>query len=234
MRAAAPYLVIAIGSALGGLARYGTGLLAVALWGPGFPWGTIIINVLGSFVIGAFATLTGPDGRLYVGPLGRQLVMVGLCGGYTTFSAFSLETLELIERARPLAAAANIALSLALGSALGGVARYALSGFIARRFGETFPWGTLIVNVSGCAVIGVFAALIAPAGPWPGSLTVRALVLIGLCGGYTTFSSFSLQTLILAREGEWGRALGNVTASVAFCYIALWLGYRAGALCFGG
>jgi fluoride exporter len=107
------YLVIALGSALGGLARYGCGLLAVALWGPAFPWGTLIINIVGSFVIGGFATLTAPEGRVYVSPLGRQFVMVGLCGGYTTFSAFSLETLGLLQR-RPLAGAAYIALSLVL------------------------------------------------------------------------------------------------------------------------
>lgn len=108
------YLVIGIGSALGGVARYGFGLAAAALWGHGFPWGTILINILGSFVIGGFATLTGPDGRLYVGPLGRQFVMVGLCGGYTTFSAFSLESLELLQQGRGAAALANIALSLVL------------------------------------------------------------------------------------------------------------------------
>jgi len=123
---------------------------------------------------------------------------------------------------------------IALGSALGGIGRYALSGFVARRVGETFPWGTLIVNVSGCAVIGLFAALIAPGGRWPGSATVRELVLIGLCGGYTTFSSFSLQTLSLTREGQWGRALGNVIGSVVLCFIAAWLGYRAGVLISGG
>lgn len=111
------YLVIAIGSALGGVARYGCGLLAVALWGPSFPWGTVLINLGGSFVIGGFAALTGPDGRLYVGPLGRQFVMMGLCGGYTTFSAFSLETLLLLQQGRPLAAAAYIAVTLALGLA---------------------------------------------------------------------------------------------------------------------
>lgn len=113
MKPLVTYLVIAIGSALGGLARYGCGLLAVALWGAAFPWGTLIINIVGSFVIGGFATLTGPDGRVYVAPLGRQFVMVGLCGGYTTFSAFSLETLGLLQR-RPLAGASYIALSLVL------------------------------------------------------------------------------------------------------------------------
>ena len=107
------YLVIGLGSALGGLARYGCGIVAAA-WGAEFSWGTILINILGSFVIGGFATLTGPDGRLYVAPLGRLFVMVGLCGGYTTFSAFSLETLELLQAARPLAAGANMAVSAAL------------------------------------------------------------------------------------------------------------------------
>jgi fluoride exporter len=108
------YLVIGIGSALGGLARYGCGLLALALWGPSFPWGTIGVNIIGSFIIGAFNTLTGPDGRLYVRPLGRQFVMVGLCGGYTTFSAFGLESVALLQQGRPFAASANIALSLVL------------------------------------------------------------------------------------------------------------------------
>jgi CrcB protein len=118
---------------------------------------------------------------------------------------------------------------VALGSALGGMARYGISGVVARRIGETFPWGTLVVNVSGCLVIGVFAAIIAPGGALAGGLTVRQLVLIGLCGGYTTFSSFSLQTLALARDGDWGRALGNIAASVALCLLAVWAGFAAGA-----
>jgi CrcB protein len=108
------YLVIGIGSALGGVARYGCGVLAALIWPVAFPWMTIAINVIGSFVIGFFAALTGPDGRVLVGTLGRQFVMVGVCGGYTTFSAFSLETLNLLRSARPLAAGANVALSLGL------------------------------------------------------------------------------------------------------------------------
>src|SRR5579872_4301854 len=94
------YLSIGVGSALGGVARYGAGVLATALWGSSFPWGTIIVNVIGSFVIGFFATLTSPDGRLVVGTLGRQFVMVGLCGGFTTFSAFGLETVDLVHSGR--------------------------------------------------------------------------------------------------------------------------------------
>ena len=114
MNPLAAYLIIGLGSALGGVARYGCGALAAALWPVAFPWMTIVINSLGSFVIGLFATLTGADGRLLVGTLWRQFVMVGLCGGYTTFSAFSLETFALLRAGRPLAAGANLLLSLAL------------------------------------------------------------------------------------------------------------------------
>lgn len=114
MNPALAYLIIGVGSAIGGIARYGCGQAVLAFLGPAFPWGTIFINMLGSFVIGSFATLTGPDGRLLVSGLVRQFVMVGICGGFTTFSAFSLETFTLLERGAPLAAGANIGLSLIL------------------------------------------------------------------------------------------------------------------------
>ena len=123
---------------------------------------------------------------------------------------------------------------VALGSALGGMARYGISGLVANRIGETFPWGTLVVNVSGALVIGTFAALVAPAGALPGDLTVRQLVIIGLCGGYTTFSSFSLQTLNLARDAQWARALANIAASVILCLLAVWAGFVLGAFFSGG
>jgi len=123
---------------------------------------------------------------------------------------------------------------VAVGSALGGMARYGLSGFVANRIGETFPWGTLVVNVSGAFVIGLLAALVAPAGALPGDATVRQFAIIGLCGGYTTFSSFSLQTLNLARDREWGRVFGNIAASVAVCVLAVWAGIALGAFMFGG
>lgn len=121
-----------------------------------------------------------------------------------------------------------------IGSALGGMARYGVSGAIARRVGETFPWGTLTVNVSGSFVIGLFAALVAAGGALGGERMVGALVLTGLCGGYTTFSSFSLQTLNLARDGEWPRALANIVASAALCLLAVWAGFALGALIAGG
>ena len=114
---------------------------------------------------------------------------------------------------------------IALGSALGGVGRYWLSGVIARRFGEAFPVGTLVVNATGSFVIGFIASLIRPEGRLLMSASGRQFLMVGICGGYTTFSSFSLQTLNLAREGEWFYAGANVVASVLLCLLAVWLGH---------
>ena len=108
------YAWIAIGSALGGVLRFWCSGVAAQLVGETFPWGTIIINVAGSFVIGFFGTLTGPDGRVLVGSTARQFVMVGICGGFTTFSSFSLQTLNLLNDGEWLQAGANISLSVAL------------------------------------------------------------------------------------------------------------------------
>ena len=114
---------------------------------------------------------------------------------------------------------------IAVGSALGGVARYWCSGVAARLIGETFPWGTIIVNVVGSFIIGFFATLTGPDGRIFASSTARQFVMIGICGGYTTFSSFSLQTLNLANDGEWLYAGANITLSVVLCLIAVWAGH---------
>ena len=114
-----------------------------------------------------------------------------------------------------------------LGSALGGGMRYLLSGLAAAHIGETFPFGTLIVNVTGSFVIGFFATLTGPDGRVFVSSETRQFVMTGLCGGYTTFSSFSLQTLNLARDDEMGLVGANVVLSVAFCLLAVWLGHIA-------
>src|SRR5215469_12951411 len=113
---------------------------------------------------------------------------------------------------------------IAVGSAFGGVARYWLSGVVAQLVGETFPWGTLIVNITGSFVIGFFAALTGPDGRVYASSLMRQFVMIGICGGYTTFSSFSLQTLNLMNDGEWFRAGANVVLSVVCCMLAVWAG----------
>ena len=116
-------------------------------------------------------------------------------------------------------------LYVALGGAFGSVARFWLSGMVARHFGETFPWGTLIVNVTGSFIIGFFAALTSPDGRWFVGPGFRNFFMAGVLGGYTTFSSFSLQTLSLAENGEYGRATGNALASMTGCLLAVWLGH---------
>ena len=122
-----------------------------------------------------------------------------------------------------------IYLYVAVGGAIGSVARFAIAGAIARGFSEIFPWGTFFVNVTGCFVIGLFAMLTGPDGRLVVAPDVRQFVMVGICGGYTTFSSFSLQTLSLARDGDMTRASLNVVGSVLLCLIGVWLGSLAGA-----
>ena len=118
-------------------------------------------------------------------------------------------------------------LLIALGGALGSVARFYLGGVVSNHFGETFPWGTFVVNVTGSFIIGFFVTLTGPEGRVLVSSNTRLFFTIGVCGGYTTFSSFSVQTLNLAREGEWFRAGANTLGTVALCLVAVWLGHLA-------
>src|SRR5919106_4990807 len=119
----------------------------------------------------------------------------------------------------------TLSLWIALGSALGGALRYWCSGLVARRVGETFPWGTIAVNVIGSLLIGLFATLSGPDGRLFVGTTARQFVMLGLLGGFTTFSSFSLQTLALAQNGEWVRAATNIVGSVLLCLMGVWLGH---------
>jgi len=108
------YLWVALGGALGSIARYWMTNAVAALTGSRFPWGTIAINVVGSFIIGFFGTFTGPGGRFVASFNMRAFVMVGICGGLTTFSSFSLQTYSLIADGRWLAALTNIVFSTGL------------------------------------------------------------------------------------------------------------------------
>jgi len=116
-------------------------------------------------------------------------------------------------------------LLIALGGALGSMARFAMSGLVAGQIGETFPWGTLIVNVLGSFLICFFATLTGPDGRFLVGAGGRMFFMTGIMGGFTTFSSFSLQTLSLVRDGDWLRAGGNVIGSVVVCLVAAWLGH---------
>jgi CrcB protein len=119
-------------------------------------------------------------------------------------------------------------LAVMLGAALGGGARYLIGSAILQRSGGRFPWGTVIVNITGCFVIGIVATLTGPEGRYLVGASARQFVMVGLCGGYTTFSAFGLQTLLLAQDGEWLRAGANILLSVVLCLLAVWLGHLAG------
>jgi CrcB protein len=118
-------------------------------------------------------------------------------------------------------------LFVGLGGAIGTIGRFWLGGVVSRRFGESFPLGTLVINVTGSFAIAFFATMTAPEGRWMAPPGGRAFFMSGICGGYTTFSSFSLQTLNLALDGEWLYAGANVGLSVTLCLLAAWLGYIA-------
>jgi fluoride exporter len=119
-------------------------------------------------------------------------------------------------------------LMVAVGGALGSVARFWLSDALVRKTGSGFPWGTIAVNITGSLLIGFLAALAEPGGRRYLNPTGQLFFMYGICGGYTTFSSFSLQTLRLAQAGQWFEAAGNVLLSVVLCMVAVWLGYLLG------
>ena len=112
-----------------------------------------------------------------------------------------------------------------IGSALGGLLRYAITR-LTLSVSNGFPLGTILINVVGSFVIGYFGTLTLHSGKYPASENMRLFVMVGICGGFTTFSSFSLQTFDLARSGAWGRALANIALSVILCLAAVALGHR--------
>ena len=113
---------------------------------------------------------------------------------------------------------------VALGGAAGSVARYQLAVW-AQPWSRVVPWGTIGINIAGSFIIGLVATLTLPEPGRPSPEWVRLLVMTGICGGFTTFSSFSLQTLELLRTGAWGPALWNVGLSVVLCLLAVWAGH---------
>lgn len=111
-----------------------------------------------------------------------------------------------------------------VGGALGTLGRFAVS-VAAAPISRDLPWGTIIINVTGSFLIGLFGTLTLATGRFPASENLRLFVMIGICGGYTTFSSFSLQTLDLMRNGAALRAGVNIAASVALCVAAVAFGH---------
>jgi len=111
-----------------------------------------------------------------------------------------------------------------IGSALGGLLRYSITRWTL-TLSTNFPLGTIFINILGSFVIGYFGTLTLQSGKFAASDNVRLFVMVGICGGFTTFSSFSLQTFDLMRTGAWGRALANVVFSVVLCVAAVAVGH---------
>jgi fluoride exporter len=129
---------------------------------------------------------------------------------------------------KPVPTRATLYLAVGLGSAIGGVARWWLSDALQSPAGHTFPWGTLWVNLSGSFLIGVYAALVAPGGRWSQGVAERLFFMTGFCGGYTTFSVFSLEAVLLLQSGHAGLAGTYVGVSLALWLAAVWTGYTLG------
>ena len=119
----------------------------------------------------------------------------------------------------------NLYLWVALGSAIGGCMRYALGREMLPQHSGSFPWSTVLINIVGSFIIGFFGTLTVTGARWAVPESTRIFVMVGLCGGFTTFSSFSLQTFDLLRSGAWGKALLNIGLSVLLCLGAVALGH---------
>ena len=113
--------------------------------------------------------------------------------------------------------------AIAVGAAVGGVSRFYLAAAIQQRLGSTFPWGTLAINITGSLLLG-FLLRYAMATPAI-SLELRAMLTVGFCGGYTTFSSYSYETMVLLEDGEIGRAAVYALGSVALALLATFAGF---------
>jgi CrcB protein len=113
-----------------------------------------------------------------------------------------------------------------IGSALGGLLRYTLTR-LTLNISNGFPLGTVMINILGCFIIGYFGTLTLHTGRYAVSPNLRLFVMVGLCGGFTTFSSFSLESFDLLRSGAWARALANILLSVTLCLAAVAIGHRA-------
>jgi CrcB protein len=125
-----------------------------------------------------------------------------------------------------MAASVNMTwLWIFLGSGLGGVLRFGVASAVEARWGAALPWGTLAVNVAGSFLIGFVAALLAEGAKPLLGLEPRHFVMTGVLGGFTTYSSFSLQTLALARAGEWAKAVANAGGMFVLCFAAVALGW---------
>ena len=115
-------------------------------------------------------------------------------------------------------------LAVMFGGALGSGLRMWVSHRCTLAFGQPFPWGTVVTNISGCLLIGLFAGLTQPGGLWECPPIIRQLVMVGVFGGFTTYSSFSLQTIELFANGLIAQGIFNILLTLILCLLGCWLG----------
>jgi fluoride exporter len=115
-------------------------------------------------------------------------------------------------------------LAVAIGGAIGACLRYGCNELALNVLGKSFPFGTLLVNILGSFVLGLFSSGVVAVSPW------RALITIGLIGAFTTFSTFSLDTILLLQQGDWQKAIANVFLNVLLCLTLAWLGLKLGSM----
>src|ERR1700686_4087617 len=120
--------------------------------------------------------------------------------------------------------------AVAVGGAMGSVARFWLTSAMTALTGPRFPWGTLLINVVGSGIIGLVAAVALPPARVAMHPDVRVFLMVGICGGFTTFSAFSLQTLELLQSGDMVPAALYIAGSVLLCVLAVWGGWALGRL----
>ena len=121
-------------------------------------------------------------------------------------------------------------LIIAIGGAIGSMGRYWISGMVAERWGESLPWGTVVVNSTGSLLIGFIFGITAPGSRLLAPVGFREFFMIGICGGYTTFSSFSLQSLQMLQEGEWLKAALYSAVALLTSFVGVWLGFTFAAV----
>lgn len=132
--------------------------------------------------------------------------------------------LKFVDFARRVVGMWRTYFAVMAGGTIGVIARMWITDSFNARYGDHFPMGTVVVNVLGCFIIGIFTSLVGSQGPWTIPLWVRQAVVIGILGGFTTFSSFSLQTIQLLQQERWLYAGLNILISVFACLLATWMG----------
>jgi fluoride exporter len=229
-------LAIAFGGAVGAILRFVVSGSVYQWLGRGFPYGTLAVNIIGSFLIGLLTEVLLLQPATGITISYRPAILVGLFGSFTTFSTFSLETIYLIEQGYILRAGANAIVSVVLGlftawlGLLSGRTLFYYSSGAIPLFGWVFPYGIILINCLGAFLIGLFTQVLVE------QLTVsfefRAAILVILVGMFVTFSGLYLILYLLAEgyglKQELSMLLAIFLGNMFACIIAVWIGLLAG------